>query len=220
MTLLVTGGASGIGLAVAELARSRGTNVVTLDLAQGTDASDPDVVARVVREKGPFHEVAHIAGIVGKGSLEETSIEAWDEIIKANLTSAFVVARSVLPMMVQKGSGGFVFMSSLNARDGGTPLSGPAYAAAKAGVLGLMRHIARNYADKGIRANAIAPGPVRTPMHDRLTSEEKAWLTSLNPMRRVSKPEEVADMILFLLSPSCASVTGMTFDVNGGAFMS
>lgn len=111
-------------------------------------------------------------------------------------------------------------MSSLIARDGGTPLSGPSYAAATAGVLCLKRHVARNYAAKGIRVNAIAPGPVRTAMHDRLTDDEKAWLRSLNPQRRVSEARENAQMVLFLLSPSCGSVTGMTFDVNGGGHMS
>lgn len=220
MTLLVTGGAAGIGLAVAELARARGVDVVTLDPAHGIDASDPDAVAALVESRGPFTEVAHIAGVVGSGSVEGTSLEEWYRIVEANLTSAFVVARAVLPGMLAHEAGSFVFMSSLNARDGGTPLSGPSYAAAKAGALGLMRHIARNYAAKGIRANAVAPGPVRTAMHDRLTEDERVWLKSLSPLGRVSEAAEIAEMVLFLLSPHCASVTGMTFDVNGGAHMS
>jgi NAD(P)-dependent dehydrogenase (short-subunit alcohol dehydrogenase family) len=158
--------------------------------------------------------------VVGGGRVEETSMEEWRRVMDANLTSAFVVARAVLPGMMALGGGSIVFMSSLNARDGGTSLSGPPYAAAKAGVLGLMRHIARNYASEGVRANAIAPGPVATAMHDRLAETEKAWLRSLSPLGRVSNPEEIADMVLFLLSSSCASVTGLTFDVNGGSYMS
>ena len=110
-------------------------------------------------------------------------------------------------------------MSSLNARDGGTRLSGAAYASAKAGILGLMRHLAVDYGPENVRVNGIAPGPVKTAMHDRLSQSQKDWLKSRMPLARVATPEEIAEIILFLLSPACASVTGMTFDVNGGSYV-
>jgi len=112
-----------------------------------------------------------------------------------------------------------VLMSSVNARDGGTRFSGAAYAAAKAGVLGLMRHLAVDYAADNVRVNAVAPGPVRTAMHDRLDNDQRAWLRGRMPLGRVAQPEEIAEAILFLLSPACASVTGTTFDINGGSHL-
>ncbi len=108
-------------------------------------------------------------------------------------------------------------MSSVNAPDGGTQLSGAAYAAAKAGVLDLMRHLAVDYAADNVRVNAVAPGPVKTAMHDRLDDYQRAWLTRRKPLGLVAQPEEIAEAILFPLSPACASVTGTTFDINGGS---
>jgi NAD(P)-dependent dehydrogenase (short-subunit alcohol dehydrogenase family) len=219
MTLLVTGGAAGIGLAVVNIARGRGEKVVVLDRSTGVDASDSAAVEEFVSSTGPFTRLAHIAGVVGSGRLSETSDEEWDRVLRNNLTSAFVVARSVIPRMAQAGGGAVVLMSSLNARDGGTRLSGAAYASAKAGVLGLMRHLAVDYGPENVRVNGIAPGPVKTAMHDRLSQSQKDWLKSRMPLARVATPEEIAEIILFLLSPACASVTGMTFDVNGGSYV-
>lgn len=140
--------------------------------------------------------------------------------MRHNLTPAYAVTRAVLPRMVAAGGGSIVLMSSLNARDGGTELSGVAYAASKAGVLGLMKHLAVHYGPRGVRVNAVAPGPVRTRMHDRLTIEQRAWLLTRMPLPRVSAPDEIAEIMLFLLSDACASVTGMTFDINGGSHLS
>jgi len=219
MTLLVTGGAAGIGLALVSIARERGQRVVVLDRSTGVDASDAGAVEDFVSSTGPFTQLAHIAGVVGSGRLSETSAEEWDRVLRNNLTSAFVVARSVIPRMAQAGGGAVVLMSSLNARDGGTRLSGAAYASAKAGVLGLMRHLAVDYGPENVRVNAIAPGPVKTAMHERLTQSQKDWLKSRMPLARVPPAEEIAEIILFLLSPACSSVTGMTFDVNGGSYV-
>lgn len=220
MSLLVTGGAHGIGASVVERARASGERVDVLDLELGTDASDPAAVRAFVESVPVPSRVAHVAGIVGRGGLEEVDLDEWNRIITANLTSAYVVTRETVPRMAANGGGAVVLMSSLNARDGGTTLSGVAYATAKAGVLGLMRHAAKHYGPKGVRVNAIAPGPVRTRMHDRLDAEQRARLLAAMPLPRVSEPEEIADIILFLLSDACASVTGMTFDVNGGSHLS
>lgn len=221
MSLLVTGGASGIGAAVVELARDRGETVHVLDKATGVDAADPVAVADFVDTVGTPSRLAHLAGVVSAGGVEETSLAEWDRTIRNNLTAAFVITQAVVPRMAERGGGSVVLMSSVNARDGGTPrLSGVSYAAAKAGVLGLMRHLAVDWAPRGVRVNAVAPGPVDTPMHARLTPEQKALLRSRMPLGRVSRPEEIAGIVLFLLSDVCASVTGMTFDVNGGSHLS
>lgn len=226
MSLLVTGGASGIGAAVVDAARRRGETVHVLDLAPGgdaaagVDAADPAAVADFVDRVGVPDRLAHLAGVVGAGGIEQTDLAEWDRIVRNNLTSAYVVSRAVIPRMAERGCGSVVLMSSVNARDGGTRLSGVAYAAAKAGVLGLMRHLAVDFGPRGVRVNAIAPGPVDTPMHARLDADQKAMLRRRMPLGRVAGPEEIAAIVLFLLSDACATVTGMTFDVNGGSHLS
>ena len=219
MTLLVTGGANGIGAAVVARARSRGEDVYTLDLEDGVDAADPEAVRTFLDGIPTPTRVAHIAGVVGKGGIDEVDLGEWERVIRANLTSAYVVSHEVIPRMAAVGGGSLVLMSSLNARDGGTTMSGVAYAAAKAGVLGLMRHIAVQWGASNIRANAIAPGPVRTRVHDRLNEQQRASILAKMPLARVAEPEEIAEMILFLLSDACASVSGTTFDVNGGSHL-
>ena len=220
MSVLVVGGASGIGAAVVERMRQSGEQVDVLDLSLGVDAADPAAVAGFLEEISPPTRLVHVAGVVGHGGIEDIDLEEWERVIRANLTSAYVVTRAVMPLIAQQGGGSAVLMSSVNARDGGTTLSGAAYASAKAGVLGLMRHLAVHWAERSVRVNAIAPGPVRTAMHDRLDDEQREWLMRRIPLQRVTEPVEIADMIHFLLSDSCASVTGTTFDVNGGSHLS
>ncbi|WP_232678994.1 SDR family NAD(P)-dependent oxidoreductase [Nocardioides sp. R-C-SC26] len=220
MSLLVTGGAHGIGAAIVAKARATGERVDVLDLELGVDAADPDAVREFVDSIPVPDRVAHIAGVVGRGGIDEVDLAEWDRVIRANLTSAYVVCHDLVPRMAEAGGGSLVLMSSLNARDGGTTMSGVAYATAKAGVLGLMRHVAVHWGDRGVRANGIAPGPVRTRVHDRLTDEQRNRILGSMPLPRVSEPEEIADIVLFLLSDACASVTGMTFDVNGGSHLS
>jgi NAD(P)-dependent dehydrogenase (short-subunit alcohol dehydrogenase family) len=220
VSLLVTGGASGIGAAVVEAARRQGETVHVIDVATGVDATDPDAVAAFVDATGTPQRVAHLAGVVGSGGIEQTTLAEWDRVLRVNLTSAFVVSQVVVPRMAARGAGSLVLMSSVNARDGGTRLSGTAYAAAKAGVLGLMRHLAVDWGPRGVRVNAVAPGPVDTPMHARLDEEQKAALRRRMPLGRVAGADEIAAIMLFLLSDACATVTGMTFDVNGGSHLS
>ncbi|WP_165818064.1 SDR family oxidoreductase [Microbacterium sp. Gd 4-13] len=219
MTLLVTGGANGIGAAIVERARGAGEQVFSLDLENGVDAADPVAVRTFLDDIPTPTRVAHIAGAVGRGGIDEVGLEEWERVIRANLTSAYSVMHEVVPRMAAAGGGSVVLMSSLNARDGGTTMSGVAYAAAKAGVLGLMRHLAVEWGPRNIRVNGIAPGPVRTRIHDRLDDEQRARILAKMPYARVAEPEEIADMILFLLSDVCASVTGTTFDVNGGSHL-
>lgn len=219
-SLLVTGGSGGIGGALADLARPRGQRVDVVDMSAGVDCSDPGAVGDHLDIIPTPTHVAHVAGVVGSGGIETTDLPEWERVMRHNLTPAYAVTRAVLPRMVAAGGGSIVLMSSLNARDGGTELSGVAYAASKAGVLGLMKHFAVHYGPRGVRVNAVAPGPVRTRMHDRLTIEQRAWLLTRMPLPRVSAPDEIAEIMLFLLSDACASVTGMTFDINGGSHLS
>ena len=218
MAVLVVGGRGGIGSAVVDRLAQDGAATVVLDAVDGRDATDPDDVAAVLADHPTLDGLVHLAGITGAGGIADHDLEMWRRVMDANLTSAFVVLQQALPRLVP-GSG-VVLCSSVNGRTGGNELSGPAYAAAKAGIIALTRHVATHEAKRGIRANAIAPGPVATAMVDRLSDDELSDLLATIPLGRVTPTAEIADLVAFLLSDGAASITGATIDVNGGAWMS
>lgn len=215
--VLVVGGDGGIGRACAEQFVAQGDHVVVLDRARGHDASDPASVACALDGIDRFDCVVHAAGSVGSGGIDETTLEEWEGVVSDNLTSAFVVCRHVLPLMVRGGS--VVLLSSVNGRQGGNRLSGPAYAAAKAGLIGLTRHLAKDQAARGVRVNAIAPGPVSTPMLERLSTDQMSGLLAQVPLGHVAAADEVAGTATWLCSAAAASVTGAVIDLNGGMWM-
>ncbi|WP_062357990.1 SDR family NAD(P)-dependent oxidoreductase [Herbidospora yilanensis] len=214
---LVVGGSGGIGRACADRLRALGHHVTVLDRALGHDASDPSSVHDALREVPSLDNVVHAAGSVGAGGIEDLDLAQWRRVLDDNLTSALVVTQAALPLMGQGGS--VVLFSSVNGRHGGNRLSGPAYAVAKAGLIGLTRHLAKDQAGRGIRVNAVAPGPVATPMLDRLPDDDLAALRAQIPLGRVTSPEEIAGTVEWLCSPVAASVTGAVIDVNGGMWM-
>ena len=216
-TTLVVGGAGGIGAACADWFRARGDDVVVLDRALGHDAADPRSVAGALTHVGSLDVVVHAAGSVGKGGIEGLDLAEWHRVLNDNLTSAAVVTSQALPKMVDGGS--VVLFSSVNGRHGGNELSGPAYAVAKAGIIGLTRHLAKHQARRRIRVNCLAPGPVATPMLDRLTEEEMSALRASIPLAHVTDPAEIAGTVGWLCSPAAASITGTVIDVNGGMWM-
>jgi len=216
-TTLVVGGAGGIGAACADWFRTRGDDVVVLDRALGHDAADPASVARALADVPALDVVVHAAGSVGKGGIEDLDLTEWHRVLNDNLTSAAVVAGQALPKMADGGS--VVLFSSVNGRHGGNELSGPAYAVAKAGIIGLTRHLAKHQAKRRIRVNCLAPGPVATPMLDRLTDEEMSALRTSIPLAHVTDPAEIAGTVGWLCSPAAASITGTVIDVNGGMWM-
>ena len=216
-TTLVVGGAGGIGGACAAWFRDRGDDVVVLDRALGHDAADPTSVAAALADVASLDVVVHAAGSVGKGGIEDLDLEEWNRVLNDNLTSAAVVTSQTLPKMAEGGS--VVLFSSVNGRHGGNELSGPAYAVAKAGIIGLTRHLAKHQARRGVRVNCLAPGPVTTPMLDRLTKDEMAGLRASIPLGHVTDPVEIAGTVGWLCSPAAASITGAVIDVNGGMWM-
>ena len=216
-TTLVTGGAGGIGRACADWFRTRGDEVVVLDRALDHDAADPASVAAVLEGVPEIDVVVHAAGSVGRGGIADLDLAEWHRVLNDNLTSAAVVTSHALPKMSAGGS--VVLFSSVNGRHGGNELSGPAYAVAKAGIIGLTRHLAKHQASRGVRVNCVAPGPVATPMLNRLTKDELAAVTAEIPLGHVTTPTEIAGTVGWLCSPAASSITGTVIDVNGGLWM-
>jgi 3-oxoacyl-[acyl-carrier protein] reductase len=219
MATLVVGGMGGIGRAICDRLASEGREIVVLDRAQGIDACDLAAVSAFLETQSPIDTLVFVAGSVGAGGIEDHTTEQWRSVLDDNLTAAFVTVKATLSTIrAQRGS--IVLMSSVMARTGGNRLSGPAYASAKAGIIGLTRHLARDLAADGVRVNAVAPGPVDTPMVHRLDKQALQNLLDTVPLHRVAHPNEIASAIAYLLSADAASVTGVVLDINGGMAMS
>jgi NAD(P)-dependent dehydrogenase (short-subunit alcohol dehydrogenase family) len=214
---VVTGASGGIGGAIAERLSSE-YRIVPIDLAGGVDATNPDQVEEALRGVDTIDALVHAAGTVGKDSLSTISVDRWNDVVDASLTSAFVVTKAAMPRLKRVPAAGIVYISSVMARHGGNDISGPAYAVAKAGIVALAMNAAKHLAPN-IRANVIAPGPVRTVMVDRLTSEELDGLLAKMPLHRVAEPSEIAEVTAFLLGDGARTITGAVIDVNGGMWM-
>jgi 3-oxoacyl-[acyl-carrier protein] reductase len=238
-TAIVTGAATGIGRAISILFAQAGARVVVNHLRQpdaaksvvqaiqhsGGDASaiDADVsnatnVERLVAQAGEVHILVNNAGIIQEKPFLETTEADWDRMLSVDLKSVFLASRAVLPGMVARGSGVIVNMASdlgILGRENYAP-----YCTAKAGVIGLTRSLAREFAPHGIRVNAIAPGPVNTAMLS-LENMSAQWLEKeLDiPQHRVAEPEEIAATALFLASDLSCFYCGQVLGPNGGSVM-
>lgn len=220
MTVLVVGGRGGIGTATVRILQQDGLPCAVLDRTDGVDAADPEQVRGYLAAVTELSAVVILAGRAGSGSIDDTDIDQWRALMRDNLDAAYVVIRECLPLLREfRGDRSIVLLSSVNGRHGGNTLSGPAYATAKAAILGLVRHLAVTLAAEGIRVNAIAPGPVETPMLHRLSAQQREGLLRSIPLGHTAEPEEIAGAVRFLLSPSARSITGAVIDVNGGMWV-
>jgi 3-oxoacyl-[acyl-carrier protein] reductase len=228
---LVTGAASGIGLATVQRFAAEGACVVAVDIAAesardrwGTDvtAMTADVssasdVERAVREvKGSFGRIdalAHFAGITRDARLEKLTLDAWEEVLRVNLTGTFLIAQAVARMMIEQRAGSIVLTSSRSYLGN---FGQSNYAASKGGVVSLTRTLALELGKHGVRVNALAPGFIETPMTDAIPEKVRGKALEGTPLGRSGKPEEVAAVTLFLASDDSSYVTGQILFVDGG----
>lgn len=214
---VVTESSGGIGGAIVDRLSSE-YRIVPIDLSQGIDAADPEQVEAALSQVETIDALVHAAGTVGKDSLSTITLERWHEVLDGSLTSAFVVTKAAMPKLERSPSAGIVYISSVMARHGENDIFGPAYAVAKAGIVALAMNAAKHLAPN-VRANVIAPGPVRTAMVDRLTPDELESVLSKMPLHRVAEPAEIAGTVEFLLGDAARNITGAVIDINGGMWM-
>ena len=229
-TVLVTGGNRGIGLAtarrfadaghaVAVTSRSGepidGLTVVTCDV---TDAAAVDAAVDEVAEKlGPVEVLVANAGITRDGLVLRMGDDDFADVLDANLTGAFRVARKVVKQMMRARWGRMVFVSSIVGLGGQAGQAN--YAASKAGLIGLARSLAKEFASRDITVNVVAPGPIATDMLAALTDDQREALLAMVPLGRLGAPAEVAAAIEFLASDAAAYITGTVLPVDGGVSM-
>lgn len=230
-TAVVTGGASGIGLAIAQRLRSDGFHVAALDRnaaaeddsAYRADVTDPDSIAEAlgaVRAKlGPVTVLVNAAGVDGFKRFQNIDFTEWQRVIEVNLHGVFHTIQAVLPDMIQAGWGRIVNISSSSAQSGQPFMSH--YVSSKSAVNGLTKSLALELGPSGITVNAVPPGFIDTPMLRR--SEERRLLGGTvedhiqrTPVRRVGKPEDIAATCAFLISEEAGYITGQIIGVNGG----
>lgn len=218
-TAVVTGGASGLGAATAERLRADGMRVVTLDAADGADhridVTDAAALADLADALGPVDVLVNSAGIVGPNKpLLETTPEEWRRTLDVNVLGTVATMRAFAPGMVARGWGRVVNIASMAGKDGNPNLA--AYSASKAAVIALTKSIGKELARTGVLVNAIAPAVIATPMNATTAPEVLEHITSLIPMGRVGRAEEVAELIAWLCSDRVSFSTGAVYDISGG----
>lgn len=232
---VVTGGASGIGEAVARRIAAEGGHVIAFDrdpsslerisgsssilpvqVDIGDEAQVKNSLQRVVDQFGRLDILINSAGIVGPTNtrITEYSSQDFQEVIRVNLLGAFYVTKYAVQAMLPQRYGRILLIASMAGKEGNPGMSG--YSTAKAGVIGLVKSIGKEVAEAGITVNAIAPAVIRTPMNEKTAPEQLAYLTERIPMKRLGTVEEVANLACWIVSEEASFTTGFTFDLSGG----
>ncbi len=234
---LVTGGTRGIGHAICVALKQAGYTVVA-NYAKNHDAAETfkqetnipvyswDVgsfdgceqgVRLIETDHGPIEVLVNNAGITRDGMMHKMSPEDWSAVINTNLSSCFNMSKAVIGKMREAGHGRIINISSINAQEG--QLGQTNYSAAKAGILGFTKALARETARKGITVNAIAPGYIKTDMTGKVPENVMQSIIDQIPVARLGEPEEIARCVLFLAADEAGFITGETLSVNGGHHM-
>jgi 3-oxoacyl-[acyl-carrier protein] reductase len=234
---IITGAAQGIGKTIAEFLADRGSDIVIFDMVDGeavaadlrsrgvraafykVDVSDlsqvEQAVTAAVKEMGGVDNLVNNAGITRDKLLLRMSEEEWEQVMRVNLKGVFTCTKTVIRHMLKKG-GSIVNVSSIAGLMGNAGQSN--YAASKAGIVGFTKSIAREYGERNVRVNAVAPGFIVTKMTDTLDPAWKEKTLKAIPLGRAGEPLDVARVVWFLLSDESAYVTGETINVSGGLY--
>jgi 3-oxoacyl-[acyl-carrier protein] reductase len=210
---------SGLGEATARRLRADGVDVMTADVAPGADVtldvSDVDEVGTLVERVGPVDILINSAGIVGPGKpLWEVEDDEWRRTFSVNVDGVFAMCRAFVPQMRDRGWGRIVNFASMAGKDGNPNMA--AYSATKAAVIAITKSLGKELAADGVLVNAIAPAVIDTPMNGATDPAVLAHITSLIPMKRLGRAEEVAELVAWLASEKVSFSTGAVYDISGG----
>jgi len=237
---IITGAADGIGKAIAERIASEGGMVALFDISEGllhktvnhfkekgynasgfvVDVSSEEKVKMGIEEVearyGNIHIMVNSAGIVGPSNtyITEYAVEEFDKIYAVNLRGSFLMTKYVLSSMKKNNYGRILLIASIAGKEGNPYMAG--YSATKAGVIGLIKGIGKEYAETGITVNGLAPAVIKTPMNDNTAPEQLAYMTAKIPMKRLGTVEEVAALAAWIVSKESSFNTGFVFDISGG----
>ncbi|SDD50499.1 SDR family NAD(P)-dependent oxidoreductase [Paraburkholderia lycopersici] len=236
--MVVTGGARGLGYAVAQRALRSGAVVALWDIdaarverarvelselgsvsavaVELTDeASVEAAVQQTVTAHGAIHALVNSAGITGGNGLTwELPVDVWRRVIEVNLIGCYLTCRAVVPCMIEQGYGRIVNIASVAGKEGNPNASH--YSASKAGLIGLTKSLGKELATKGVLVNAVTPAAAKTEIFDSMSQQHIDYMLSRIPMNRFLMPDEAASMIVWLTSEDCAFSTGAVFDLSGG----
>lgn len=231
--IVVTGAASGLGLAICVRFIQLGARVNGLDLSEGAlqemqsslgqnfspltcDIADPEHVTAIFERFGAVDALINSAGIVGKTNLksQETDPVDVERVFRVNFFGSYLTSRAVLPGMISRGYGRILHIASIAGKEGNAGML--AYSASKAAVIGMTKVQGKEVAGTGVTVNALAPAVIQTPMVEAMPAEQVKYMTAKIPMGRCGSLDELVAMVEFIVSPACSFTTGFTFDLTGG----
>jgi len=226
---VVTGAASGLGLAIATRLHDRGARVALLDLNQAPDigafpfavdltseTNVENVINQIGERFGRIDILVNSAGITGRTNIKSHEVATADlrSVFEVNFMASFFTSRAVLPWMLKRNYGRILHIASIAGKEGNAGML--AYSASKAAVVGMTKVQGKEYAETGITVNALAPAVIKTPMVEAMPEAQVKYMTDKIPMKRCGTLDEIAHMAAFIVSPETAFTTGFTFDMTGG----
>lgn len=230
---IVTGGSSGLGLAITKALLQSEARVAVLDLKPHPDTQDhpaiffqqvditveekvAEAITNVWKKFGRIDILVNSAGMTGITNIKthETSTENVSKVFDVNFMGSYFTSKHVLPFMLEKKYGRILHIASIAGKEGNAGML--AYSASKAAVIGMTKVQGKEYAETGITVNALAPAVIQTPMVDAMPIEQVRYMTDKIPMKRCGTLEEIANLVLYIVSPQNSFTTAFTFDLSGG----